>query len=129
MFCLLKVFGLFLMLLVISSCNTMPIPDDLPLPTPSVEAVHSLTTPLPISLEQRIYAVLQEQLGVSETAVELQQIREVEWQDACLEAAQPDEFCAQVITPGYRIVAELPQGQAILHSDRSGQSIRVVQVP
>src|SRR5688572_10655920 len=48
----------------------------------------------------------------------------VEWPDSCLGAAAPDEMCAQVITPGYRVMLQAGGSQYELHTDETGTSIR-----
>jgi hypothetical protein len=50
----------------------------------------------------------------------------VEWPDACLGAALPGEMCAQVITPGFRIVFDSPQGPIEVHTNATGDFYRLV---
>jgi hypothetical protein len=47
-------------------------------------------------------------------------VEQVDWPDACLGAAEPDQLCAQVITPGYRIVVERAGGRIEYHTSRVG---------
>jgi hypothetical protein len=42
--------------------------------------------------------------GVPVTQVQIRIVEEREWPDSCLGLARPGEVCAQVITPGYRVV-------------------------
>lgn len=53
----------------------------------------------------------------------------VNWPDACLGLAQPDELCAQVISPGYRVTLEAQGQQYIAHTDQNGQQIRFENRP
>lgn len=46
-------------------------------------------------------------------------VEEVDWPDACLGAARPDEACAQVLTPGYRVVVEAGGRTIEYHTGRS----------
>ena len=39
-----------------------------------------------------------------EDQVELVDVTPAEWPDACLGVVQPDVACAQVITPGFRVL-------------------------
>jgi len=41
-------------------------------------------------------------------------------------AATEGEFCAQVITPGYRIVLEVNGKEYEAHADERGQAVRIV---
>jgi hypothetical protein len=42
------------------------------------------------------------------------------WPDACLDAAEPGEICAQVVTPGYRIIIERGGQRVEYHADLRG---------
>jgi hypothetical protein len=42
------------------------------------------------------------------------------WPDACLDAAEPGEICAQVVTPGYRIIIERGGQPTEYHTDLRG---------
>jgi hypothetical protein len=44
----------------------------------------------------------------------------VEWPDACLGAAGDDEVCAEVVTPGFRIVLLARGGEHVYRSDLKG---------
>jgi hypothetical protein len=48
----------------------------------------------------------------------------VEWPDSCLGLAGLDEMCAQVITPGYRVLLQAGGSSYELHTDETGTSIR-----
>jgi len=48
----------------------------------------------------------------------------VEWSDGCLEYPHPEEFCAQMLTPGWRILLQLGDQEIEIHSDEMGGEIR-----
>jgi hypothetical protein len=47
-------------------------------------------------------------------------VEQVSWPDACLGAARPGEVCAQVITPGYRVILEQDGQRIEYHTSRAG---------
>jgi len=63
---------------------------------------------------------LSERLGVPEAQVLVKEVERVEWPDACLGAGGSDEICAEVVTPGFRIVLEARGGEHVYHSDLQG---------
>ena len=65
-------------------------------------------------------------LGVDANQITIVSIDPVEWPDACLGAATEGEMCAEVITPGYRIVLATGGKQYEAHTDESGRVVRVV---
>jgi hypothetical protein len=69
--------------------------------------------------------VLSEQLGVNVTEIQIVQFEQVDWPDACLGLPQPDEVCAQVITPGFRIVLQVEGQQHEVRTDLEGRQVRI----
>lgn len=53
----------------------------------------------------------------------------VDWSDACLELGSAEESCAQVITPGYRIILQTGGKSYIYHSDQNGTLLRQELAP
>lgn len=77
---------------------------------------------------QRVRAALAQQLGLASEAISVVSVEPIEWPDACLGAPQPDEVCAQVVTPGYRIVLEAQGIRYEYHVDETGQIAREIAV-
>lgn len=96
-------------------------------PTPVISPAASSASAPSEELVRSAQRSLGEAMNVSPEAITLQQAEAVEWSDACLGAAQPDELCAQMMTPGYRLTFATPKGEYTVHSDRTGRSVRVVQ--
>lgn len=69
---------------------------------------------------------LAKNLGVNISQVKLQSAKPVDWPDSCLGLAQPDQACAEVITPGYRIVFIVAENQYEVHTDQSGVAVGIV---
>lgn len=65
-----------------------------------------------------------DKLGVKAEDVKILKIEQVDWPDACLGAGRPDEMCAQVITPGYRIQVEVKGITYQFHTNSGGTVIR-----
>lgn len=49
---------------------------------------------------------------------------ETDWSDGCLGLTAPNEFCTQVITPGYRVVMQTGEHTYIYRTNETGSSIR-----
>jgi hypothetical protein len=67
---------------------------------------------------------LAKELGISPNQIQVQSSEEVMWRDSCLGVVVPGEMCAQVITPGFRVVFTTPQGDIEYHTNQSGNSFR-----
>jgi hypothetical protein len=62
--------------------------------------------------------------GFQLNEISLVSVEAVDWSDACLGLAGSDEMCAQVITPGYRIILKVGEAEFEFHTDATGQSVR-----
>lgn len=106
--------------LLIASC--VPLPGITPGPSaPSV-------TPTPWASLIQAQAALAAHLGIAPEAVTLISSEPVEWPNACLGLARADEMCAQVITPGYRFVLEAAGQRYTLHTDATGNQVRMAPI-
>ncbi len=66
-------------------------------------------------------------LGVSLGDVQIISAEPMEFTDGCLGVGQPDESCLQAITPGYIIRVEVTGQEYVIHTDATGQQLRVAQ--
>jgi hypothetical protein len=68
---------------------------------------------------------LADQLNTAVEQVEVAEVEQMEWTDACLGLGQPNEACAQVITPGWRAVFEVNGELYEVRTDETGTVIRM----
>jgi putative hemolysin len=68
--------------------------------------------------------MLAEQLDISPDEILFAALEEVEWPDACLGLPAPDEACAAVITPGYRITLAVGEQHHDFRTDLTGEIVR-----
>lgn len=93
---------------------------------PAAEAV-SQPAPPPASLVEDLKTILATELGVPSSSLLVETATAVEWNDACLGVPHPEEMCAQVITPGYRIVLTTSTETYEFHTDETGKNVRRVR--
>lgn len=67
---------------------------------------------------------LAERTGVNIAEIQVVSVQQTEWRDSCLELGQPNESCAQVMVPGYRVVLEVEGQQYVYHTDTLGEMLR-----
>jgi hypothetical protein len=91
-------------------------------PTPTPEVFN------PLPPEQRAFEaareVLAQQLGLDPLAIRLVETVPVDWPDACLGLPAADESCAQVVTPGFRVVVEAGGTTYEFRTNRDGSLVR-----
>jgi hypothetical protein len=70
---------------------------------------------------------LAQSVGVDVNQIQVVTFEQVEWPDACLGLPQPDEVCAQVVTPGFLVVLEVNGAQYEVRTDQTGAIVRLNQ--
>lgn len=95
--------------------------------------MQEIETQMPEDLPPEAALAAQEALsamaGASIEEIEILEWERMEWPDACLGLAEPEEVCAQVITPGWRVVMEVNGEQYVFRTDESGSTVRVAETP
>jgi hypothetical protein len=93
---------------------------DPPTPTPEV------FNPLPP--EQRAFEASREalahRLGLDPLTIRLVETVAVDWPDACLGLPGTGESCAQVVTPGFRVIVETGGESYEFRTNRDGSLVR-----
>ncbi len=64
--------------------------------------------------------------GIAAESITVVSAEPVEWPDACLGVAQSGQMCAQVITPGYRVILQVGDEQVEYHTDELGAALALV---
>ncbi len=75
--------------------------------------------PIQIALEQ-----MAAYLGVAPEQLSVEEIDETEWPDACLGLPEPNEECAEEVTPGWLVLVDLNGQSYELHTNASGEVAR-----
>jgi hypothetical protein len=65
--------------------------------------------------------------GIDINQVQVISFEQAEWQDSCLGLGRADESCAQVITPGFKVVLEVDGVQYEVRTDETGANVRISQ--
>ncbi len=72
---------------------------------------------------------LAQQLGLDPAAITIVSADAVEWPNSCLGVVKPGEMCADVITPGYKVVLEAQGKKYEVHTSENGASVRIAPAP
>ena len=70
--------------------------------------------------EDAAVSALSKNLGLNPSQIEVVSTEAVEWPDACLGITQEGIICAQVISPGYKIILEANGMQVEYHTNQDG---------
>lgn len=73
--------------------------------------------------------LLGRQLHIDPATITLVNAEPVEWPDACLGVRLPNQVCASVVVPGYKLTFNVAGQEYVLHSDQGGYQVRVVAAP
>lgn len=101
--------------LLLAACAA-EVPETL-LPTPNPPDFNHMA-----ALEARNY--LADELDVPAHEVRVEGFTAENWPDACLGLPEPDEVCASVITPGFRVILSNEGQEYIVRTNESGSVLR-----
>lgn len=82
-------------------------------------------TPTPSNGITVAQQVLAQQLGVPVSSVTVVTAETVEWPDSCLGIEVEGQNCAQVVTPGYRVLLEAQGNLYQFHTNETGGNVRL----
>lgn len=98
--------------------------------TNAIPANATIVTPINVATSQvdsnlidAIHDYLKEKHQINSDDFKLKSIENVSWADACLGVSKPGQLCAQVITPGFKVIFENQQRQLIVNTDATGRRI------
>jgi hypothetical protein len=80
---------------------------------------------LPDNVETAVREMVSQNTGVDVGDVEITEVSEKEWPNACLGLPEEDELCAEVITPGYEVRVEANGREYVIRTDLEGDAIRI----
>jgi hypothetical protein len=78
---------------------------------------------------QFVRQLLAQQLQIDAAQIEVVSVEPMEWPDACLGISSPDLMCAQVITPGYRVVLAVDGQEYVYHTNADGSNVQIAEAP
>lgn len=61
--------------------------------------------------------------GLTTASITVVSAERVEWPNACLGTARPEQTCAAVVTPGYRVTLQAGAEQVVYHTDEFGATL------
>src|SRR3954469_24565677 len=95
---------------------------------PAEEATTTATVDASAIVTQ-VTQMLAQQIQISADQITVVSAEPVDWPDACLGVESADTMCAQVITPGYRIVLSANGQQYEYHTNKDGSFIQLASAP
>lgn len=119
--------SLVLAAIVLTGCSATDadipaIPTDLPPGVPT--GLPPLEDILPPDVARVILDRVSEIVGAPVESAQLKSVQPMDWTDSCLGLGEPNETCAQVITPGWLLVFEVNGQEFRFRADQTGAVIR-----
>lgn len=82
------------------------------------------TTSLPTNLVPNAQKQLANALNIAESEIQILSVQQDQWPNACLGLAQTGETCAQVVTPGWKVIVDVAGQQYEIRANQDGSVIR-----
>jgi hypothetical protein len=118
-----------------SAADTPPTPRGIAPPTriPDVETMEPVasvpagkpisTAQIPRSVRHAVVADAARRFNVAESAVVIGRAEQLTWSDGSLGCPEPGRTYAQVLVPGFRLVAITSAGELTYHTDSRGKAV------
>lgn len=94
-------------------------------PRATTPAIPEAPVELPRDVEAAVKEALSARIDVEVEQIEVVSAQEEEWSDACLGLGRPEEGCAQVITPGWRVTLRAEGEEYVFRTDQDGSTVRM----
>ncbi|OKH32626.1 hypothetical protein NIES2101_40555 [Calothrix sp. HK-06] len=88
-------------------------------------ADNSNNTRLPSRVRDAVIRAASSRLRVLPRQLNITQAQSRDWKDGCLELAEPNRACSQVIVSGWRVVVGIKDVNLVYHTNESGSIVRL----
>lgn len=109
---------------MLAACSPAPLPpteDTTPQPRPTTQPASSGAPAAALAAREALAA----QLGIDAEPIQVVDVTPVDWPNACLGVEIPGAACAEVITPGYRVILLVGAVQYPYHTNANGSDVRL----
>jgi hypothetical protein len=80
---------------------------------------------LPTSVKNAVLQAASRRLQQPIYLLKIIEFQQQTWQDGCLELANGDEFCSQVLVPGWQVIVGTREQALVYHTNQTGSAIRL----
>lgn len=80
---------------------------------------------VPAKVTQAVRKDLSQRTKIASSQLKVQNAQPMTWPDGCLGLAKPDEFCTQMLVPGWQVTLTHQQHTWTYRTDSQGQNIRL----
>ena len=82
-----------------------------------------ITAPTGMDVALKVRQQVENELKKDLAEIRLVELEAVDWPNACLGVQEDGQSCAEVITPGYRVVLAVGSDKFTFHTDQAGEKI------
>lgn len=120
--------SMVLVLAFLSACGSAAQPGTSPTATvPDTPAPAGVDLPANAAeILSKALAQISETFGIAASDITVKSMESTMWPDACLGVSTAGMMCAQVVTPGYLVILDTPQGEMEVHTNETGDNFRII---
>lgn len=83
------------------------------------------TKELPPNIQSVVLNDISQRTSRDIAAFRITEAEEHTWSDSCLGLSEPDEFCAQMLTPGWQVIVTDGKQEWVYRTDSSGNLVKL----
>ncbi|GAB4241500.1 MAG: hypothetical protein Kow0049_30140 [Stanieria sp.] len=93
---------------------------------PIKETISQQTT-LPPEIQNAVFEDLSKHTSQNVATFRIAEAEKRTWSDGCLGLAEPDQFCTQVLTPGWQVLVTDGEKQWVYRTNSSGSLVKLAK--
>ena len=90
----------------------------------ATQAIPTLAEVLPPDVALNVQNFISESMAVPPESIQIKNVQQMDWPDACLGLPEGDEVCAQAVTPGWLLTFTVNNQDFRYRVDQTGTIIR-----
>jgi hypothetical protein len=90
----------------------------------ATQAIPTLAGALPPDVALNVQNFISESMAVPPESIQIKNVQQMDWPDACLGLPEGDEVCAQAVTPGWLLTFTVNNQDFKYRVDQTGTIIR-----
>lgn len=104
-------------------------------PSPSLQQEQPLassapeTKELPPKIQSAVLSDASQRTSQPFAVLRITEAEKRTWSDSCLGLSEPDQFCAQVLTPGWQVVVTDSKREWVYRTDTAGNLVKLEESP
>ncbi|AFZ34146.1 hypothetical protein Sta7437_0543 [Stanieria cyanosphaera PCC 7437] len=84
-------------------------------------------TTLPLEIQNAVLEDISKRTSKNVATFRIAEAEKRTWSDGCLDLSEPNQFCTQVLTPGWQVIVTDGESKWVYHTNSSGNLVKLAK--